>query len=228
MPSPKTKINAGGLKARVTRKVGPLPVYGWVLLIGGAYLAYRHFSGSSTAVGGANASASGSDEVGGTLGAGGDTSGAGGGGSSGAGTESGESGSGYGDLFYALVGALASAPAADTGQTAAVPPPPPPVTSNAEASQPAFTSAAPPPASPQGVAVTKTETSYGQQSPVSKATSGPLKGATAQGAAGGAAGTGERKYYTYAPGKAPAGQKANEVPAGKAFDFKAGQGYFVK
>ena len=35
-------------KNKLTRKVGPLPVYAWALLAVAGYLAWRHFSGSSS------------------------------------------------------------------------------------------------------------------------------------------------------------------------------------
>ena len=35
------------------------------------------------------------------------------------------------------------------------------------------------------------------------------------------------RYYTYAPGKAPKGRKADEVPSG-LYGFTAGKGYYVK
>lgn len=39
--------------------------------------------------------------------------------------------------------------------------------------------------------------------------------------------SGPSRYYTYKPGKAPAGRKGDEAPAGSRLGFTAGKGYYV-
>ncbi len=63
---------SAGIGDRLTRKVGPLPVWGWAFLIVGGYLAYRKLSGGSSVP-------AGSDLSGGTIGTPTDSSGMAGG-----------------------------------------------------------------------------------------------------------------------------------------------------
>lgn len=81
---------AGGIKGGLTRKVGPLPVWGWAAIAGGAFVAWTFLRGGSAGAGDPGA--------GGALGVGmgGPSGGGGGGGGSGSGGGSGGAG-GVGD-----------------------------------------------------------------------------------------------------------------------------------
>lgn len=57
--SPPASAPAGGGRDNVfTHKIGPLPMWGWVAIIGGGFLVYRWYSGSQAASSGGTTSAS--------------------------------------------------------------------------------------------------------------------------------------------------------------------------
>lgn len=223
-PTSKAPAAPRGLKARATAKVGPLPVYGWALLIVGAYLVYSRYAKKGDKQ--AAPVASGADVGGGYgygSGASGELGAAGGGGSAGGGAT--DSYSPYQDAFYAL---LASFPAPVQTETGIM-----------GVNDPTKQAPAPPQTQEQ---MTSAPTVRSYETPtkqVSTVTSGPLTGLTASSGKGSGVtgGTGSSsvkvsqseptRYYTYAPGKAPKGQKANEAPSSGTLKYKAGKGYYV-
>jgi len=90
---------AGGIKGGLTRKVGPLPVWGWAAIAGGAFVAWTFLRGGSSGDGGAIADNALGVGMGGPSGGGG---GSGGYGGSGAGGGSGGAG-GVGDAIGDVV-----------------------------------------------------------------------------------------------------------------------------
>lgn len=226
----RTSSSSRSLGARFTAKVGPLPVWAWalaILVVG--YLVYRHSSSSSSTTSTTDTSSTDASTP-----APPDTSGTPGPDNTGGGTSTGgpDQGSlndellsqlsGFGNSIDALTAAVLSSEAflpgtGDSGSGSTVPngttPPGP------------------------GAPATTTTGAHGGTVKTTKpaATTKPAPTLVSEHGQGGGYAPAPAKpaagvhYYTYAPGKAPKGQKANEAPAsmpGKTLHFAAGRGYY--
>ena len=191
------------LGARMTAKVGPLPVWAWaVLLLAVGYLVYRLRGGGSSSSSSTTTSSdtAGSTDTGSTTGSSTDLSTAGDVGPAAAGSSSPDVGqlsdqiAGLSAGLDSLTAAVQSSPAfwpgsGDAGSGSTVPngntPPPPAATAPAQVKPAASTSTAAP---------------------------------------------ARTRYWTYAPGKAPKNRKGDEAPAhgprGTRLHFAAGRGYY--
>jgi hypothetical protein len=200
-----------GIGARLTAKVGPLPVWAWalVLLVGG-YLAYRLVAGSSSNSPAAAPSGASSD-----TGSSADAADMSAGGSDGAPPAS---GSGASSDNADLAGYLSGLQGSVDSLTSAVQMSPAFWPTSGDAGSGAFIpndgSSYAGGSTPSGT--TPKATSVAASSPK---TTAPVKAPTAT-----------IRYYTYAPGKAPASRKGDEAPArgpaGTTLHFATGKGYY--
>lgn len=217
----------------MTAKVGPLPVWAWalaILVVG--YLIYRHSSSSPSST-----SASDTSSTDNSTPAPPDTSGTPGPDNTGGGSSTGGAGdggnlndellsqlSGFGNSIDALTSAVLTSEAflpgsGDSGSGSIVPNGSTPL---APAKQPAATSTG------AHGGTTKTTTTAAKTKPAPTLVSEHGQGGGFTPTTKPAQSTNVH-YYTYAPGKAPKGQKANEAPAsvpGKTLHFAAGRGYY--
>jgi len=220
-----TRKSSRGIGARLTAKVGPLPVWGWaLLLLIAGYLVYR-FSGAGSSSSSSSSGATNSD--GSNLGtdagvsdssttpAGGDT-----GGSPPASGQGGAADNLSSDLFGQLTGLQGSVDAL-TALVQSTNPFPDPGSAGAGASVPLDGSTGgggddlqPYPGS---TATTTTTTPAPPPPPPAKPSATPPAPA-------------KIRYWTYAPGKAPKNRKGDEAPAkgpaGTTLHFAKGKGYY--
>lgn len=200
-----------GIGARLTAKVGPLPVWAWalVLLIGG-YLAYRLIGGSSSSTPAAAPSGASSD-AGSSADA--DTSA---GGSDGAPPAS---GFGASSDSSDLAGYLSGLQGSVDSLTSAVQMSPAFWPTSGDAGSGAFIPNDGSLYSSGGATASGT---------TPKATS--VAASSPKTTAAKTAPTATIRYYTYAPGKAPASRKGDEAPArgpaGTTLHFATGKGYY--
>lgn len=222
----RTSSSSKSFGARMTAKVGPLPVWAWalaILVVG--YLVYR-FSGSSSSSSSASTDTSSGDATAPTT----DTSTSGSPGpdqTTGDGSSGGAAGlndellsqlSGFQGSLDALTAAVLSSSAflpgtGDSGSGSIVP--------NGVPSGSA-------PLEPATVATGAHGGTAPAPAPAAKVKPAPTL-VSEHGQGGGYTPPANVRYYTYAPGKAPKGQKANEAPArvaGKTLHFASGRGYY--